>query len=87
MAKLVYGFGASHGPLLSTQPEQWDLRGNTDRGRDALAFRDGTYTYDELLEVRHSNYLSGQNEMSVREERHARNQKQLDALGEKLREG
>lgn len=86
MAKLVYGFGSSHGPLLSTPADKWDLRADADRANPELAFRDGTYTYDELLETRHSNYLSGQNEISVREERAARNQKQLDALGEKLRE-
>ena len=31
MAEIVLGIGSSHGPLLSTPPEQWDLRAKADR--------------------------------------------------------
>ena len=31
MAEIVLGIGASHGPLLSTPPEKWDLRAKADR--------------------------------------------------------
>jgi hypothetical protein len=31
MAKIVFGFGSSHGPLLATPPERWDLRAADDR--------------------------------------------------------
>ena len=31
MSEIVLGIGSSHGPLLSTPPEQWDLRAKADR--------------------------------------------------------
>ena len=40
MAEIVFGFGTSHGPLLATPPEQWDLRANVDRKNKELAFRE-----------------------------------------------
>ena len=84
MANIVYGFGSSHGPLLSMPADKWDLRADADHENPELAYRDGTYTYEELYELRKSNYLEAQNMMEVRQERHDRNRKQLDALAAKL---
>ena len=86
MANIVYGFGSSHGPLLSMPADKWDLRADADHENPELAYRDGTYTYEELYELRKSNYLEAQNMMEVRQERHDRNRKQLDALAAKLAE-
>ena len=51
MAKIVCGFGSSHGPLLSTPPERWDLRAADDRKNPKHPFRGGVYTFPELGEI------------------------------------
>jgi hypothetical protein len=86
MAEIVYGFGSSHGPLLSTAPEKWDLRAQADRENPAHPFRGEFYNYEELLELRKDENLGAQTQLSVREGRHARNQKHMDALAEKVAE-
>lgn len=87
MAKIVCGFGSSHGPLLSTPPERWDLRATDDRKNPSHPFRGGVYTFPELVE-RRAGEKDFQKEMSieVRCERHERNQRALDRLGQKLAE-
>jgi Catalytic LigB subunit of aromatic ring-opening dioxygenase len=85
MAKIVYGFGSSHGPLLSTPPEQWDLRAADDRKNPHHPFRGRTYTFAELVEARRGE-KDFEKEMSleVRRERHQRNQRALTLLSEKI---
>ncbi len=85
MARIVYGFGSSHGPLLSTPPERWDLRAEDDRKNPAHPFRGGVYTFPELVEIR-TGEKDFHKEMSieVRRGRHERNQGALDRLGQKL---
>jgi ABC-type proline/glycine betaine transport system permease subunit len=39
------GIGSSHGPLLSTPPEQWDLRAKADKENKNHWFRGKTYDY------------------------------------------
>lgn len=87
MAKIVCGFGTSHGPLLSTPAERWDLRAADDRKNPAHPFRGGVYTFDELVAVREGE-RDFEKEMSlpVREERHTRNQAALDKLAAKAAE-
>src|ERR1700731_2134693 len=48
MAEIVFGFGTSHGPLLATPPQEWDLRANVDRKNKALAFGAGTMVSEGL---------------------------------------
>ena len=88
MAEIVYGFGSSHGPLLSTPPEMWHLRAGADRKNPELAYRDGTYQFDDLV-----NFRNGQGEtfekeveLAVRERRFAECQKHLNGLADKLEE-
>ncbi len=85
MAGIVYGFGASHGPLLSTPPERWDLRAQDDRKNPEHPFRGGVYTFPELVEIR-TGEKDFHKEMSieVRRDRHERNQRALDRLAQKL---
>ena len=87
MAKIVYGFGTSHGPLLSTPPERWDLRAADDRKNPEHPFRGKTYTFPELVDVRQGekDFIE---EMSIetRRARHERNQNALDRLAEKTSE-
>ena len=52
MAEIVLGIGSSHGPLLSTPPEQWDLRAKADRENKDHWFRGKTYDYESLLKER-----------------------------------
>lgn len=80
MAKITFALGASHGPLLATPPEEWDLRANVDRKNPALAYRDGTYDFGELAELRKADQFENQNTLEVRRERWERCQKQLDEL-------
>lgn len=85
MAKIVYGFGSSHGPLLSTPPEKWDLRAADDRLSLRHPYRNKIYTFPELVEARRGEKDFVQDSsLEVRQERHARNQKALDTLAAKL---
>jgi hypothetical protein len=86
MAEIVYAFGSSHGPLLSMPPETWDLRKQADMQRNDHSYKDGTYTYQQLLDLRRSNYLADQNRMEVRQGNQDRCQAALDKLRDKLAE-
>ena len=52
MAEIVLGIGSSHGPLLSTPPEQWDLRAKADRENKKHWFRGKTYDFEGLMKER-----------------------------------
>ena len=87
MANIVYGFGSSHGPLLSTPADKWDLRAQNDRENPELEYRGGKFTFPELMEFRkHEKDFRKEIELPVREERHQRNQRAMDRLGQKLAE-
>lgn len=87
MARIVYGFGTSHGPLLSTPPERWDLRAADDRKNPEHPFRGGVYTFPELLEIRRGEKdFHKEMSLEVRQSRHERNQRALDVLGEQVAE-
>lgn len=87
MAKIVYGFGSSHGPLLSTPPEKWDLRAADDRLNTRHPFRGKVYDFPGLVAARQGE-KDFEREMSLatRTERHARNGRALDKLAEKFSE-
>ncbi len=70
MAKIVLGMGTSHGPMLSTSPEQWDLRVPDDR-RNRHHYRSRTWTFDELVEFRKKEQLERQITPEVWRTRHA----------------
>ena len=57
MANIVDGFGALYGPLMSTPADRWKLRAEADSKIPELTYRNGTYTYEQLYELRKSNYL------------------------------
>ena len=87
MANIVYGFGSSHGPLLATPPERWDLRAADDRKNPGHPFRGGLYTFPELVEVRRGEKdFHKAMDIEARRARHVRNQQALDRLGEKFAE-
>ena len=85
MADIVLGIGSSHGPLLSTPPEQWDLRAKADRANKSHWFRGRSYDYESLLQARAPGFAD---EIGV-EKRRARFMQcrsALDALGRKFNE-
>jgi hypothetical protein len=52
MARIVGAFATSHGPLLSTPPDQWHQRAAYDRINPGHWYRGKRYTFDDLLEAR-----------------------------------
>jgi aromatic ring-opening dioxygenase catalytic subunit (LigB family) len=85
MADIVLGIGSSHGPLLSTPPEQWDLRAKADRENRSHWYRGKTYDYESLLKERAPGFAR---EISVdtRRERFSKCRRALEALGQKFNE-
>src|SRR5436190_22046775 len=85
MAEIVLGIGSSHGPLLSTPPEQWDLRAKADRANKGHWFRGKTYDFEGLLRERAPGFAD---EIGVgkRRERFMQCRSALDALGKKFDE-
>src|SRR4051794_38513099 len=80
MAEIVLGIGSSHGPLLSTPPEQWDLRAKADRENKAHWFRGRTYDFDSLLNARAPGFAD-QVAVETRRERFAQCRKAMEVLG------
>ena len=85
MAEIVLGMGSSHGPLLSTPPEQWDLRAKADRENQNHWYRGKTYDYESLLEERAPGFAH-EIKMEVRRERHAQCRRAIEVLGRKFGE-
>jgi hypothetical protein len=87
MAKIVYGFGSSHGPLLATPPERWDLRAADDRKNPEHPFRGRIYTFPELVEARRGERdFEKASSLEVRQSCFERNHRAMDRLAEKLAE-
>jgi hypothetical protein len=85
MADIVLGIGSSHGPLLSTPPEQWDLRAKADRENKGHWFRGKTYDFESLLKERAPGFAA-QVTVDVRRERFLQCRRALEALGAKFNE-
>ena len=85
MADIVLGIGSSHGPLLSTPPEQWDLRAKADRANKSHAFRGKVYDFDSLLQARAPGFAD-ETTVEKRRERFMQCRSALEALGRKFNE-
>jgi hypothetical protein len=85
MAEIVLGIGSSHGPLLSTPPEQWDLRAKADRENKKHWYRGKTYDYESLLKERAPGFAK-EVEIECRRARHAQCRRAMEVLGKKFRE-
>jgi hypothetical protein len=83
MAEIVLGIGSSHGPLLSTPPEQWDLRAKADRENKSHWYRGKTYDYESLLKTRAPGF-SDEISVETRRERFAQCRRALEVLGQKF---
>jgi hypothetical protein len=71
--------------LLSTPPEQWDLRAKADRANKQHYFRGKAYDYESLLSERAPGF-SKEVPLEIRRDRHARCQQALDAVGKKFKD-
>jgi OH-DDVA oxygenase/3-O-methylgallate 3,4-dioxygenase len=71
MAKIVLGQWTTHGPTLSTTPEQWLLRLPADHARKSHPFRLKTYDFDSLVALRADENLATQCTLAERARRHS----------------
>jgi hypothetical protein len=83
MARIVLGIGSSHGPLLSTPPEQWDLRAQADRENKRHWFRGRTYDFESLLKERAPGFAD-QIGVETRRARHAQCRRAMETLSRKF---
>ncbi len=80
MAKIVLGMGSSHGPMLSTPPEEWGQRVVADKRNKEHHYKGKTWTYEQLVDARKGEGLQKQIELPVWRERHAACRKALGEL-------
>ncbi len=85
MARIALALATSHGPMLSTPPEQWGQRAQADRVSRAHHFRGGVLTYEELVQLRAEEGLGGQATVERWRERHAASQRALTTLADVFR--
>lgn len=85
MAKIVLGIGSSHGPLLSTPPQQWDLRAQADRENKKHWYRGKTWDYESLLRERAPGFAS-EVTLESRRERFEQCHRAMDVLTAKFKE-
>jgi OH-DDVA oxygenase len=69
VADIVLGMWTTHGPTLSTTPEQWLLRVPADRANKSHWYRGSTYDFDQLVELRRSENLAVQSSPEERTRR------------------
>jgi OH-DDVA oxygenase len=69
MAEIVLGMWTTHGPTLSTTPEQWTMRVSADKARKDHPFRDGRYDFDTLVTMRADENLGAQATLEERSRR------------------
>lgn len=81
MAEIVLGLACSHGPMLSTPPEGWDLRIPDDK-RTMQHYRGRTWTFDELIIERQKENLGERITPDVWRRQHAQCRAALKSLAE-----
>jgi Catalytic LigB subunit of aromatic ring-opening dioxygenase len=85
MAKVVLGMGSSHGPMLSTPPDMWHLRGDADRKNPKHFYRGEAYDFAKLLAARQPGFAD-KITPEERKKRYDACQRALDKLAAKFRE-
>lgn len=86
MAEIVLGIWTTHGPTLSTTPEQWLLRLPADRANKNHSFRGETYTFDQLVELRKDEGLQQKSSLEERTKRHDACQAAIGVLADRYAE-
>jgi OH-DDVA oxygenase len=85
MAEIVLGIWTTHGPQLSTTPEQWMLRVPADRTRKHW-FKGRLYSFDELVEMRRHENLAERSALEARTRHHAACQAAIARVAETWKE-
>src|SRR5262245_37631882 len=86
MARIVYGFGASHTPMLTLEGKRWTERAADDMRNPALNTSDGRFiSYDELARENGSPYTKIATEDRFLEIE-AASQRALDRIAHELAE-
>jgi catalytic LigB subunit of aromatic ring-opening dioxygenase len=84
MAKIVYGAGSSHTPLLALAPEHWEKRALADYANEALTLSNGaTLSYSALLGQTGGKY-AGETTIEQFRLKAAASQRHLDRLADEL---
>jgi len=87
MAEIVLGMWTTHGPTLSTTPEEWLLRLPADHQNKAHPFRGKTYDFDSLVELRRDeDDFAAKATLEERTERHARCRAAIDKMADVFEE-
>ena len=81
MANIVLGMGTSHGPLLSTPPDMWSLRADSDRANPELFYQGQAYDFAALME-RRGRRFDDEASLPNREKSHAACQLSIDRLAQ-----
>jgi OH-DDVA oxygenase len=82
MAEIVLGMWTTHGPTLSTTPEQWLLRLPADHARTDHPFRGGSYDFDTLVALRRDEGLAAQATLPERTRRSEACTRAIGVLGD-----
>lgn len=85
MAKVVLGMGSSHGPMLSTPPDMWHLRGEADHRNPKHYYRGEAYDYEKLLAARQPGFAD-KITPKEKQQRYDACQRALDKMAAKFRE-
>lgn len=80
MAKIVLGIATSHGPMLSTLPDQWHLRAEDDKAMPVLWYRGERYNFDQLVRLRAPEHMENQITQDMWRRRYAACQSALHTL-------
>lgn len=82
MARIAFGLGTSHGPMLSIPWQYWGDRVSADRENPRHFFKGKIYTFDQMVELQRSERLADQITPEVCAERHARCQSAIGELAD-----
>jgi hypothetical protein len=82
MAEVVLAMATTHGPQLHTTPEQWLLRLPADK-MTRHPFREGVYSFDELVEMRKGEGLAEKSSTEGIRQSHHRCHVAMDKLADK----
>jgi hypothetical protein len=85
MADIVLAMATTHGPQLHTTVEQWQLRVKADKERKH-PFRDGIYSFDELVAMRRTEDLEAKSSMEAQRGYYARCHAAMQKLADKWQE-
>ncbi|MDB5571826.1 MAG: protocatechuate 3,4-dioxygenase [Hyphomicrobiales bacterium] len=85
MAKIALAMATTHGPQLHTTAEQWTLRVSADK-KNMHPFRDGVYSFDELVDLRKGENLAERSSMDNMKKAQARCHDAMVAMADKWEE-